>query len=116
MTVKRITGYGRTATDSYGLAHLMKERRCWKMGHLWSTDHIVGSALFDYELGQLVSKAPESMWVSVAHSDYIVYSYVTPIAWYDVDNGWVQPSFKYSRTTTRHQNRVATAISVMDRV
>ena len=39
---------------------------------------------------------------------YTIYSYNTPIAWYD--NGWVIPKVKYSVTTSRHQSTIKRAI------
>src|SRR5690625_697921 len=33
---------------------------------------------------------------------YVVYSYSTPIAWWDGEQ-WTQPDVKYSATTSRHQ-------------
>lgn len=34
---------------------------------------------------------------------YVVYSYVTPIAWWSAPTDWVIPSLTYSSTTSRHQ-------------
>lgn len=77
-------------------------------------------------------KLPREFWFSAEQSDYVVYSYSTPIAWhvasssdvpasgstnahlYDVDpNGgvWVIPTHKYSVTTSRQLGRIHTAIS-----
>ena len=43
-------------------------------------------------------------------SDYIVYSYATPIAWFK--NGeWQLPNHKYSVTTSKHQSIVRKAIA-----
>ena len=41
---------------------------------------------------------------------YLVTSYGTPIAWYDVEDGWTIPPNKYSATTSRHQGVVRSAI------
>lgn len=43
---------------------------------------------------------------------YIVYSYGTPIAWHDMNQGWVIPPVKYSRTTSRHQSTVRRGASL----
>jgi hypothetical protein len=36
--------------------------------------------------------------------DYIVWSYVTPIAWHHRTEGWTIPSTHYSVTTSKHQS------------
>jgi hypothetical protein len=43
-------------------------------------------------------------------ADYVVYSYDTPIAWHVPDVGWAMPDESYSKTTTRHQNKIRTAL------
>lgn len=40
---------------------------------------------------------------------YVVWSYLTPIAWWSPDKGWVMPEEKYSLTTTQHQSQVRQA-------
>lgn len=47
---------------------------------------------------------------SVARADYVVWSYATPIAWRIPGEGWVIPDDGYSVTTTRHQNKIRTAV------
>lgn len=42
---------------------------------------------------------------------YLVTSYGTPIAWYDVEAGWTIPPNKYSTTTSRHQGVVRRAVA-----
>jgi hypothetical protein len=55
-----------------------------------------------------------AQWHDSARSaDYVVYSYVTPIAWH-AGGAWVMPEVSYSVTTTRQQGRIATALSVLD--
>jgi hypothetical protein len=56
--------------------------------------------------------------------DYVVYSYVTPIAWHvwnpgitgvcDPDSYWVYPQHSYSPTTSRHQSKIRVALVGMD--
>lgn len=41
---------------------------------------------------------------------YAVYSYGTPIAWYDNERGWIMPSERYSVTTSKHQSIVRDAL------
>lgn len=43
---------------------------------------------------------------------YVVFSYETPIAWFTVEDGWVVPAVKYSRTTSRHQGVVRRALAL----
>lgn len=47
---------------------------------------------------------------SFLNADYAVYSYDTPIAWHRETGGWEVPFVGYSRTTTRHQNKIRTAL------
>lgn len=42
---------------------------------------------------------------------YVVYSYSTPIAWFDGET-WTIPPIKYSPTTSRHQNIVRYGVSL----
>ena len=42
--------------------------------------------------------------------DYVVYSYVTPIAWHDAETGWTVPNVKYSPTTSHHQSTIRAAV------
>lgn len=42
---------------------------------------------------------------------YVVYSYSTPIAWLLPSGAWVVPDTRYSVTTSRHQSKIATAVS-----
>lgn len=45
-----------------------------------------------------------------AHITYAIYSYHTPLAWYDDELGWTYPDVKYSISTTNHQRAVSTAL------
>lgn len=49
---------------------------------------------------------------SARNADYVVYSYDTPIAWVRFDF-WTVPDESYSVTTSRHQGKIRTAISVL---
>ena len=51
---------------------------------------------------------------SVDNADYVVFSYVTPIAWRDRTSGeWTMPDERYSQTTSCHQGKIRTALSVL---
>lgn len=51
-------------------------------------------------------------WNEVQASTYIVWSYETPIAWYNALEGtWTMPDRKYSVTTSNHQGRIRTALT-----
>ena len=41
---------------------------------------------------------------------FVIYSYVTPIAWW-ANGEWTVPDVTYSNTTTNHQNAVRSAIA-----
>jgi hypothetical protein len=47
-------------------------------------------------------------------TDYVIYSYATPLAWHDSERGWTMPDERYSVTTSKQQGRIATAISVLE--
>jgi hypothetical protein len=47
---------------------------------------------------------------------YVVYSYRTPIAWYDDEiNEWIIPDESYSSTTSRHQSSIRMAVSELEK-
>ena len=48
--------------------------------------------------------------VQSEYTDYIVWSYDTPIAWHN-SLGWYMPDERYSVTTTTQQGRIRTALS-----
>lgn len=43
---------------------------------------------------------------------YIVYSYQTPIAWWNETHGWCVPDEKYSATTSCAQGRIRSAVGI----
>jgi surface antigen len=45
---------------------------------------------------------------------YTVYSYGTPIAWYDEQAGWIVPEDSYSVTTTKARNQICRALDQAD--
>ncbi len=107
---ERLTGYGRTRCDFYALAERLKARSEWHMGTMWATSDL---SYISNEYGEL----PPEWHRNVMRADYVVYSYWTPIAWRNRDGGaWVQPDIKYGATTTKHQNKVAEALFVLDKV
>ncbi len=57
-----------------------------------------------------LGRLPREYHTSALRADYVVYSYVTPIAWHGPD-GWTVPDTRYSVTTSKHQGRIATAVS-----
>lgn len=62
--------------------------------------------------GQLPEDWKRTLRARWAHIGYVVFSYSTPIAWFDRDaNAWIVPDHTYSVTTTRHQSAVAYALS-----
>lgn len=53
---------------------------------------------------------PREYWDASNEAVYVVYSYVTPIAWENADGSWTTPVVKYSVTTSRHQSKIFTAV------
>ena len=45
-----------------------------------------------------------------AEVGYVIYSYITPIAWETAEGEFVIPQVKYSATTSRHQSLVQSAL------
>ncbi len=107
---ERLTAYGRSACNFYALAERLKARSEWHMGTMWATSDL---SYISNEYGEL---SPE--WHrNVMHADYVVYSYWTPIAWRNRNGAWVQPELTYSsQTTTKHQGKIAVALSVIHKV
>jgi hypothetical protein len=72
-------------------------------------DFKTGGALSGYQSGSdpinHPGRLPEEFRESFRNSEYRVYSYVTPIAWWSVDRGWERPEVSYSPTTSHHQGK-----------
>lgn len=60
-------------------------------------------------LGQLAGAEVLRFMEDSDTTDYIVYSYETPIAWH-TPAGWYMVAQKFSQTTSRHQSQVRRAI------
>lgn len=88
--------------------YLIRERIAFKGSNL--TGHYVPLVwdCFEPESGKL----PDTGVRKLHHDQpsYIIYSYGTPIAWWSTA-GWFIPEYKYSVTTSKHQNYVRRAIS-----
>ena len=53
-------------------------------------------------------------WATVPDNAYVVYSYATPIGWFDLATGrWTVPAVKYSVTTSRHQHLLRAGIALL---
>ena len=63
--------------------------------------------------GHLTAEYVEKLTAAwyVNRVSYVVYSYNTPIAWFDEVDGWTVPDHKYSRSTTAHQHTVRCALN-----
>lgn len=75
---------------------------------LWQGMHRHGEC-FCREVAES-GKLPDHYVESFSHASYAVYSYETPIAWFNEDGVWIMPDVKYSVTTSKHQGRIFTAI------
>ena len=98
-----------TKTANQKAGDLIRERVAFKGSNL--NGHYVPLVwdCFEPETGRL----PET-GVLKLHRDqpsYIIYSYGTPIAWWSTATGWFIPEYKYSVSTSKHQNYVRRAIS-----
>lgn len=76
-------------------------------------------ALYGYKgnagtLGYLPDPWREQYYADANDIDYVVLSYATPIAWH-TPTGWTVPDVRYSVTTSKHQGRIRTAVSQLER-
>lgn len=55
--------------------------------------------------GYLLSHTDEATVQRFHASEYAVWSYNTPIAWWSESEGWEIPDVTYSVTTSRHQSK-----------
>jgi len=60
--------------------------------------------------GQLPARFVDQFRADQDEIDYVVFSYVTPIAWHVNGKGWVVPDTKYSVTTSKHQGKARSGI------
>lgn len=59
-------------------------------------------------------RLPRAYWDAAAAATYLVFSYDTPIAWRNPDGTWTCPHVKYSVTTSKHQGRIAPAVTILN--
>ena len=100
----RLTGYGARATNFRSLAVHLARMDEWHMGNMWASK---------IRPGTHYGKLSVEFYESVSHAEYIVWSSKTPIAWRTY-GFWHMPDIVYSPTTTQHQGRIRTALSVME--
>ena len=86
------------------------------LGHIFRRESFrIGSvsAASGNDAGWATGDLPAEWRALVIHSQYVVRSYETPIAWIDPDSGdVVMPPVRYSNTTTQHQDAVARALGL----
>ena len=78
-----------------------------------STGSLTGKDLGVHPIGARFGRLPE--WadreLSKVGRAYVVFSYGTPIGWFDYQRGiWTVPRVRYSNVTSRHQGRLRQAI------
>lgn len=67
------------------------------------------------EYGKLPIEYRAAFQAAATLGTYVVWSYRTPIAWFDhIRQTWVTPDVRYSVTTTNHQSIVRQAIARME--
>lgn len=71
---------------------------------VWTNNHFM-----------VTGSLPNAFYEHFKDSDYVVFSYATPIAWYK-QSKWFIPALKYSTTTSKHQSFVQRALSTQDEV
>lgn len=67
-----------------------------------------------YYTGRLNDEAAETLKQMVRDDeiDFIVYSYVTPIAWHSRKHGWFEVKQKFTMTTSKQQSVVRRAVNI----
>ena len=81
-------------------AKLVEARKTFKCGN------VVGASFLQFGTGQMSRADMMDLIVDVDATDfYVVYSYVTPIAWF-ADGKWNVPDAGYSPTTKRQKTRL----------
>jgi hypothetical protein len=51
-------------------------------------------------------RLPDEYHDACRTAHYWIYSYATPIAWYNENDSLVKPNIRYSVTTSKHQGRI----------
>ena len=100
MAIKKIN----TRSDFFTYAALLNQREAFQAGaNVYGAPKLASNERY----GQL----PALFWASFTNSDYAVWSYNTPIAWYShLAESWIIPNVKYSNTTSAHQNKIRVAL------
>jgi hypothetical protein len=83
--------------------HYIATRQEFKASALTGSTYSLGA-------GRLSGAELDKFCDEVNFLKYAVYSYGTPIAWYNI-GGWYVVEQKFSVTTSKHQNAVRRAIS-----
>lgn len=77
-------------------------------GSMWAEYQPVGSRGF-FRTGNLPKRLTNIILERRGSISQIVYSYATPIAWFD-SGVWVIPSVHYSTTTSKHQGHLRASL------
>jgi hypothetical protein len=95
--------------------------RCWQtVGRMlaerarWSTHgSLRGEPVTDGSIdhGRLPADWSRTLTARRHLVDYVIRSYATPIAWHDLEAGWIIPAEHYSVTTSKHQSLIRSAVS-----
>jgi hypothetical protein len=83
----------------------VRELKPFRIGNVSGQDYLGGTGKLPEEYAAELREANRNGLVR-----YILYSYLTPVAWL-VEGVWVQPPVRYSVTTSGHQSIFASAIS-----
>lgn len=106
--------HGKGRTNDFDLAHwITNGERFTNSGNtFWGRTSDVITPDSWGAFGQLPEDWKRTLRARWEHVTYVVFSYQTPIAWFDNDaNAWIVPEHTYSVTTTRHQFAVSYALS-----
>lgn len=100
-TVERVGTHGARSRD---LDRAMNHRRTFVTGGA-----LRGEAFFPgmcwADAGELAGAERTKWWEDMRSVTYVVFSYLTPIAW-EVDGKVYRVSQRFSRTTSKHQGRL----------
>lgn len=110
--MRTLSFYGKERTSRETWDQVIQARIEFNAGAMSAREYITAES-WRLDFGQLPREYAEE--IKSEHVVYIVFSYQTPIMWFDSETGkWRFPRVTYSRTTSKHQSIAEYAIKFWD--
>lgn len=110
--MKTLRFYGKERTSRETWDQVISARIEFNAGAMSAREFIPAESR-RLDFGQLPAEYAEE--IKSGHVVYIVFSYRTPIMWFDSETGkWRFPRVTYSRTTSQHQSTAEYTIKTWD--